>query len=318
MAMQYGDIAIFSCYISPNCSLLEYEEFIDELDMNIKRCNTRHILLGGDFNAKSVYWGCATTDKRGECVESWAATSGLILLNIGQNPTCIRHQGDSIIDLTWSTPELNRMVVSWKVDKDILTLSNHRYLVIELKNPSNMERRRNGMTANLSAKEAYPKWSHKEIDTELFAEALEWECSNWANPENGHAAAYKLKDLMTNASDLSMKRTRKSRKKIQVHWWSSSLEEIRKDCIVSRRKWTRAKKKKNSTDAVLFRIEYKKKRKILNHAIFTAKEEAWKSLLQDLDDEPWGMAFKMVLNKFRMSSPALTEILEPEVLEVLI
>jgi len=55
VAMQYGDLAIFSCYISPNCSLLEYEKFIEELDMNIKRCNTRHILLGGDFNAKSVY-----------------------------------------------------------------------------------------------------------------------------------------------------------------------------------------------------------------------------------------------------------------------
>lgn len=285
--------------------------------MNIKRCNTRHILLGGDFNAKSVYWGCPTTDSRGEYVESWAANSGLTLLNIGRTPTCIRHQGDSIVDLTWSTPGFARCVASWKVDKDILTLSDHRYLVIELKGSLNIERR-DCNAPRVSTRVLYPKWSHKDIDMDLLVETIEWECSNWITPEDGHEAATKLKDLMTAASDLATKRVRKPRKKTQAHWWSSSLEEKRRECIASRRRWTKAKRRNNWTDVILYRVEYKRKRKALNQAIFKAKEEAWQSLLRELDSEPWGMAYKVVMNKLRTATPALTEVLEPGTLEELI
>jgi len=50
----------------------------------------------------------------------------------------------------------------------------------------------------------------------------------------------------------------------------------------------------------------------LVQAIFHAKEEAWKSLIREIDKDPWGIPYKLVMNKLRFSSPGLTEVLEEE------
>ncbi|KAL6418732.1 hypothetical protein ACFW04_011826 [Cataglyphis niger] len=96
------------------------------------------ILICGDFNSKSKLWGSPFSDERGTTIDEWAAASDLRLLNTGSDPTCIRAQGCSIIDLTWASPGLARYISSWQV-LDLSTLSDHVYIVVKFDNNRQVE-----------------------------------------------------------------------------------------------------------------------------------------------------------------------------------
>lgn len=86
------------------------------------------IVIGGDFNAKSKLWSSAHPNKRGEIMKDWAATYDLRLVNTGNTPTCVRPQGVSIVDLTWTSSTLINRITEWKVIEDAVTYSDHRYI----------------------------------------------------------------------------------------------------------------------------------------------------------------------------------------------
>lgn len=67
-----------------------------------------------------------------------------------------------------------------------------------------------------------------------------------------------------------------------------------------------------------FEKKYKKDKKDLIMAIFHAKEESWKLLIREIDRDPWGIPYKLVMNKLRLSSTGLTEVLEEDMLRKVI
>lgn len=95
----------------------------------------RPALVMGDFIAKSRHWGCPSEDRRGEALRDWAGSLGLTLLNVGKEATCVRPQGESIVDLTWASPAALRMVGGWRVATELETLSDHRYIELRLAPP---------------------------------------------------------------------------------------------------------------------------------------------------------------------------------------
>ncbi|XP_072751966.1 uncharacterized protein [Anoplolepis gracilipes] len=109
VAVMMGDIAVVSCYMSPNTTRDEFIAFLSELKDAVRALGDR-VLVCGDFNAKSAMWGARLTDRRGHLVEDWAAELELRIQNVGRVPTCVRPQGTSIIDLTWATPSLTSRV----------------------------------------------------------------------------------------------------------------------------------------------------------------------------------------------------------------
>lgn len=48
------NFVVFSCYISPNVSSAEYGEYLQRLEDVVRLHRHLHIIVGGDFNAKSV------------------------------------------------------------------------------------------------------------------------------------------------------------------------------------------------------------------------------------------------------------------------
>lgn len=129
----WGKWVITSCYISPNCDVEEFEEFLDGLGRGIAPWLNRPLLVMGDFNAKSETWGKGRTNVRGEILEEWAGDKGLWLLNEGRNSTCVRVQGESTVDLSWASAQAVKDIRTWWVDLKSETLSDHRYIGIELK-----------------------------------------------------------------------------------------------------------------------------------------------------------------------------------------
>lgn len=105
--------AIIGIYCAPNCGLVDFERLLAEVEAQICQIYPCQVLIAGDFNAKSTIWGSPATDLWGETLEDWAASLGLAVLNRGNENTCVRQQGGSIVDLTFASAPLARRVHDW-------------------------------------------------------------------------------------------------------------------------------------------------------------------------------------------------------------
>ena len=76
----------------------------------------------------------------------WAAELDLHLLNRGNQSTCVRWQGESIVDLSWASLSAARRVQQWRVAVETESLSDHLYIFLSLlpagSGEKNRERRR--------------------------------------------------------------------------------------------------------------------------------------------------------------------------------
>ena len=120
--------------MSPNAPVSSLQTMLDDIRGRIAPLMAQDVLVLGDFNAKSTLWGSPRTNPRGEAVAEWAAELDLQLLNDGSGckNTCVRWQGESIVDLTWASPSAAQKVKQWRVATEMETLSDHRYILINL------------------------------------------------------------------------------------------------------------------------------------------------------------------------------------------
>lgn len=58
--------------------------------------------------------------------------------------------------------------------------------------------------------------------------------------------------------------------------------------------------------------------KELRTEINRLKSLAWQELIDSINDDPWGLPYRLVLGRLRSASPSLTELLDPETLENLL
>lgn len=87
--------------------------------------------MGGDLNARAKTW-----DKKyntwGYLLEEWAAANEFVVMNDGKTETCVRAQGSSMVDVTLETEAVMKIFKSWKVDGNTESLSDHRYIRIQI------------------------------------------------------------------------------------------------------------------------------------------------------------------------------------------
>lgn len=313
VALCYSNIVIFSCYISPNISRNEFEEILEEIDFEIKRLKPENFLVCGDFNSKSIAWGSLHTCPRGESLEDWALLNDLILMNTGNIPTCTRSQGDSHVDVTWANTTMMQSVRDWKVHEDIFTYSDHNYIEFCM---GDITRRKETLHRRMISINKYPRWITKDIDAELLAEVIDWQCTKFLDEtEMSHisidVAAKSIKQMMTEASDAVMRRAKIPSKKKQMYWWNGVIKAARTSCIKARRLWTREKRKKIQNGEKIRNLEqnYRLQKKDLSTKIHKAKEESWETLINMIEEDPWGIPYKMVMGKLRSNVPNITETL---------
>lgn len=63
---------------------------------------------------------------------------------------------------------------------------------------------------------------------------------------------------------------------------------------------------------------YRLKKKELRRAIRKAKVLAWKDLIRTIDEDTWGLPYRIVMNRLRRSSPSFSEMVGPEILDQLL
>lgn len=164
VALVGENLSILSCYISPNLNLLGFILFLEEVKSLIQQIKGS-IILCGDFNAHSKFWGSHLDSRRGTLVLDYMAELELRLLNIGVAFTCNRFQGSSIIDLSWATADIVPLVHDWKVEENLASLSDHLYISFGILNKRPNAFKHIGSPI---------RWNFKKMKEEDFILSIDW------------------------------------------------------------------------------------------------------------------------------------------------
>ncbi|XP_020294729.1 uncharacterized protein LOC109860213 [Pseudomyrmex gracilis] len=133
VAVYWGELVVVGRYFSPTRPFQEFREYLDELNLVVKRHLACPVLILGDFNSKSVTWGSPRTDQREMALEDMLAACGLSVVNEGLQHTCVRQSGGSIVDVTFASPLVAaRSVSEWRVRDDMEILSDHKYITMRV------------------------------------------------------------------------------------------------------------------------------------------------------------------------------------------
>ncbi|XP_029177062.1 uncharacterized protein LOC114945136 [Nylanderia fulva] len=293
-AARWGELTVVSCYISPGHKRPVFERILGAIRSFVAQCRTPKILVLGDFNSKSVDWGCPEDSVRGRILRTWVEGSGLRVLNRGSEPTCVRAQGTSIVDVTFATPDVAATVSGWRV-MDEETLSDHRYIAFDLRPPSSRVPPRHTHPSSS------PRWALKRLDRDALRAAIAaavWDpdADQDSCPDTESEAAA-LRDVATNISDACMPRTGAAPpNRRSVYWWSTEIEDLRNACLRARHRYAELRRPFQGGVAVgagmsaetemALRAEYRDAREALSGAIGKAKFRAWEEFILTLDQDP--------------------------------
>ncbi|XP_015509714.2 uncharacterized protein LOC107216897 [Neodiprion lecontei] len=296
VAASVNGIRFYSCYAPPSLPIADFTEFLDRLTEDAKQYYP--VAIAGDFNSWAVDWGSKQTNARGKALLEAMATLDVVLLNIGETPTYTKGEASSIIDLTFVSSSLLRGSYSWTV-MNTYTASDHNAILWEIsagRNPRRATRQTNAVG-----------WKVKDFDSEALVVALDKDSTITGDAEE------KTKNLMTKitqACDTCMPRKRGINQRPSVHWWNDQISALRTACLKKRRTSQRGYRRPNSVELV---AEYKKARRELNKAIKDSKKRCWKELVEEVERDPWGRPYKVVMTHLKyqpIPSPTCPQLLE--------
>lgn len=306
LVVDWGKFTLIGVYVSPNDRLSEFEGWLEDITNCLKTRPSRPTIIAGDFNAKSELWGAKIPNSRGRATERWAAQNGLVLVNTGSTSTCVRHQGESVIDLTWASAGASRNISNWRVAEDIEILSDHRAIEMEITifSPA--------MSKKLRERKARePRWALKKMNEDQLAAtitAATW-TSNWEEETELRDKVGWLQETLKKACNVAMPKTRLS-DKAPTYWWTDEIAQLRRTAIKANRLLSRARRKRDPRRIALAWEDRRDARRALTVAVKRAKATAWEEALADLDRDPWGRPYRAVMNKFRPRAPPLTRTMD--------
>lgn len=312
VAVKWGILGVVGCYISPNCSLSEFETYLDALIDGVRACHPRPVIILGDFNARSRAWGNLMDNARGKVLQEWAASADLRLLNNGNVSTCVRWQGESVVDLSWATPAASRFVSNWRVAEELVTLSDHRHIIMDINLHPTGHMQRPQST----------RWCLKKLNRDRLiaaANVADWSEMPTVTSSNITEEAASFQAVMVEVCDAAMPRVKSSRRSV-AYWWTEEIARLREVCLRARRQYTRIRRRRRatSTETESAYATYRAATRTLQTAIADAKSRSWTELVNQLNRDPWGRSYKIVFGKLRPWVPPLTESMEPELVNTII
>lgn len=270
------EYTLYSCYMSPNDNLQQLDDNLNEIGRQVRQ-NREEAVIVGDFNAKSPQWGLDTTDRRGELVAEWLAENDLIIVNEGTKPTFRRKEYSTILDLTVATEKIRANITKWEVS-DEESLSDHSYIVFEISHETNirLEQHRN------------EGWQVRKLDTGKLSQALR-------EIDGNNKSAKQFSKNLTIACDKSMPRRKNFPMRKAAYWWTDQIAELRKECMRSRRIYTRNVRRLSPEEKEEQWNRYKNAKQELKGAIKKAKRSCWINVCSKVDSDIWGDGYKIVM-----------------------
>ncbi|XP_032685210.1 uncharacterized protein LOC116850715 [Odontomachus brunneus] len=172
---------VVSVYAPPRSrewSRARFGGFLEQVGRVLDECAPHPVIVAGDFNSHAREWGSRRTDPRGQDLLEWAATRGLFLINTGSVSTCVRPQGESIVDLTFGNRPAVRTVRGWRVATETDINSDHLLIEMSVVATSKevLRRRREG------AGSRPPRWALRRLDEDALKAIVLGRLRAWAPP----------------------------------------------------------------------------------------------------------------------------------------
>lgn len=222
-------LGLVSLYLEGDGNLDEDLQTIKSVRNNL---DCAKILIGGDINAKSKWWGSAEDDKRGSAIQEFCAEEGLHILNEGTEPTFYIWRGDklfsSIVDVTMCSDRLLPYVQRWTVETDTIpSAPDHRALTMTI-----TDDRRGNETKPTSTTR---KYSTKNANWTEFTKKLQENITNSNIEEmtNKIITETDIENLATLYIDIIDKTSNTTLKPVKEHkpkgpgWWTEELTEAK-------------------------------------------------------------------------------------------
>lgn len=270
------DMTLINCYISPNVDVNTFENYLNEITIQIKNTKNKKILIAGDLNCKAMEWGNNHTDPKGDILLQWIASLDLDIINTGDTPTFTRREQKSIIDVTLGTKEISKKVKKWEVRTEE-TYSDHNYIFFEIEDKE-IKKRRNYNIRYITM-------------TQSFEENIKQYENRTLSPEQ-----------MTNAIKKVIKMTSKTYKHYEndLQWWNEEITTKREACTNLRRKILI--KRKNNQKCDELEAELKTRRDDLRREIRKSKKSTWNNTLEELNKDIWGEGYKIISNRYNIKT----------------
>ncbi|KAL0274344.1 UNVERIFIED_CONTAM: hypothetical protein PYX00_006795 [Menopon gallinae] len=296
-------LLIVSTYISPNIDYKAADEIITEIEATIAKHRGKKPILAGDFNAKIPAAGSTLLDRRGIAILEVASRHDLTLLNDGKTPTFRRGRQVSYPDITLVGDDIAKDT-TWQV-LDTESLSDHNYIDICIRSDhiGRLSRER-GDSKNI--------WDVRNLSANnlkrKLCEIKEEGALDDPSPENLVRQSLRI-------CEAAMPLLRPSAK-TGAYWWNGTLRSMKKECIKARRTLTRMRARRSLDSGEVERAaqEYSIKKRALVREIKTAKSAKWKALCEAVENNPWGLAYKIVTKRIGLHPPKLAEELEKEII----
>lgn len=291
--VQIEGVTLISCYLTPSDSIEEFKAKVYAIEDEIRNIGGL-TLVAGDFNSRAVEWGSQTTNSRGRSIVQMSARVGLSVANIGNEPTFRRPGCEGTIpDITLISESIANKVENWKV-LDIYTASDHQYISYSLRTRETTSTRK---TVNTTR-----KWNVNKLNTSVLISEIDRRSVNSQSEGDARTIVNRTMDIIIKGCNKSMPKMKiLDGKKSAVYWWNNEIDDIRRRCIRLRRIYTRARRRGTADEE---HSDYKSARKTLRIAIQNSKKAQWEELKNDINRDPWGLGYKLVMKKLGAKAPA--------------
>ena len=162
VCVEFGAYAVIVCYVSPNVPIEKLEHVLESMQRDLNR--VKPLVIAGDLNSKSPIWGSPIEDARGRLVADWLAQNGLLVANHGTEPTFVRRQCRSYLDVTLGNAKAIQKLSNWRVIAEKENLSDHQTIMFEMKFVQG---------AAKTDKPTKPRWSYKREKEKLVISAID-------------------------------------------------------------------------------------------------------------------------------------------------
>jgi hypothetical protein len=224
------------------------------------------------------------------------AQCDVIVLNRGNQATFVGASGSSIIDVTCASAGLAQRVGEWRVEEQETT-SDHRPITYRLL----------GREPVAAHRRADSRWEWREHREEALTLELRRQLETLQQP-----TPESVTEAIGRACDTVLRRGRPpGGGRRPVYWRSPEVASTRRECLRARRRLTRSNRQgHNQQDALK---HYRDARKALGLQIRRAKDAAWKKLIQEVEENPWGRGYRIATRKFVRTVPPSREEVEAAV-----
>lgn len=229
-------VILVSYYFEPDLPMAPYLNHIAKI---CEATGVRRLIIGGDANAKSTWWGSINVDNRGEEMAGTLHDLNLQVLNIGDTPTFDTIRGGiryhSFVDVTACSTDMLELVEDWRVEEN-LTSSDHNGITFNIRLKKSKGTHITRTTRIYNTKKAnWEQFNNKlnqlKIENNLTLEQVQ-QLDTKTQIETAIQTYTKIiTESCTNAIPI-----KKTEETLTIPWWSAELDEKKKRVTTLRRR----------------------------------------------------------------------------------